>query len=481
MKSLTQTNVWKHLVAHANVFQSQHIRDSSFTPSFISTQHLNLDHRYQLMNDTTWALLFELADECQLATMMHQLMQGMPINASEQRPALHTALRAADETKILVDGYNIIPEIQFAREQMQDISQSIRDGLWLGYSGKAVTDVVSLGIGGSYLGPVFALTALSEYRTPHLGFHVVSDFDAQNFKEVTASLNPETTLFVVASKSFTTQETLLNMKRAMTWLHAPEAIAQHFIAVTAVPNRAKSLGIKHILRMGDWIGGRYSFCSAINLITAIAIGFEAFLMLLDGARTMDEHFIQTDFSKNIPILLALMGIWNNNFLNIHQLVILTYAHRLKPFASYVQQLDMESNGKSIDRQGFRVDYATSPVVFGGDGNQAQHSYYQLLCQGTHQSALELIAVRQTQDDLAYQLGMAHQEVLALGVSGEILGNNPVNRIELHGITPQSIGALIALYEHKVFAQGVIWNLNSFDQPGVESAKRLLRQHSKLIN
>jgi glucose-6-phosphate isomerase len=305
------------------------------------------------------------------------------------------------------------------------------------------------------------------------------------FNRIASKLNPETTLFIVSSKSFTTAETLYNLEKAQAWIKYPEAFERHFIAVTAYPARAQAFGIENVLPIWEWVGGRYSFCSAINLITCIAVGFELFSEILQGAHSMDEHFRHTPFIDNLPINLALLGIWNSNFLKIHQLLMLTYGHSLDYFAPYIQQLDMESNGKSIDTAGRAVNYTTGPIIWGGSGNRAQHSYYQLLCQGTHRIAVDLISIDTNQEIPVNHLCFAQKEVLTKGVynpqepNKAIPGNTPMNHIRLHDNTPKSLGALIALYEHKIYVQSVIWQINAFDQPAVESSKVI--QKRRLIH
>ena len=403
-------------------------------------------------------------------------MGGENINISGHKPALHTALRAAGDVPIMVNHQNVMPEIIATRNKMQIIVEQIRAKLWFGFSGKSITDIVNIGIGGSDLGPRFALKALADFAKKDLNYHCISDADPNSFNKTTANLAPETTLFIISSKSFTTQETLYNAKKAMDWIGTPLRREKHFIAVTANTNKANQFGITTVLPIWDWVGGRYSFCSAINLITAIAIGFDNFSQILAGASSMDQHFQQADFSSNLPVLLALLGIWNNNFLNIHNLLILTYAQSLEKFVPYIQQLDMESNGKSVNNQGMPVNHATGPLVWGGLGNQAQHSYYQLLCQGTHKVTADFISLNAFSGQIINNMCDAKISVLTAGINTQenqnnnIPGNIPLNHIRINDYSPFTIGALVALYEHKIFAQSVIWDINPFDQPGVESAK-----------
>lgn len=332
-------------------------------------------------------------------------------------------------------------------------------------------------MGGSDLGPRFSIHALANLAAKHLRYHFVSDVDPYALDNVIQHLKPETTLFIVSSKSFTTKETLYNAKKALAWVNHPTQIDKHFIAVTANVTKAKESGFGHVLPIWEWVGGRYSLCSAISLITAIAIGYDQFSQILAGAHSMDKHFRDTAFSANLPVLLGLTGIWNNNFLHIHNLLILVYTQQLDYFVPYIQQLDMESNGKSIDKHGRAVNHATGPIVWGGLGNQAQHSYYQLLCQGTHQVAADFVTVKSFNSELINAMSEAKRQILAHGVhepenpNGYIPGNKPVNHIQLADCSPFTLGQLIALYEHKIYTQSVIWNINAFDQPGVESAKK----------
>lgn len=470
---------WERLKDLATIDKARRfvVKNESFV---VATNEIKLDFNAQYIDVNILRILFELAESCQLRNKITAMMCGAHVNHSENKPALHTALRIFEpRAPLLVNGQNIIPDIFDARLQMASITDRIRSGEWLGFSNKAITDIVNIGIGGSQLGPQFCVTALAEFVTDKLNFHFISEFDPLDFEQVVAKLNPETTLFIISSKSFATKETLYNAQKALLWVNQPEATDRHFIAVTAETEKAKLLGFNNILPIWSFVGGRYSFCSAINLITCIAIGYENFISMLRGAHEMDNHFNDARFEENLPILLALIGIWNINFLEINNLLILTYARNLHSFVSHVQQLDMESNGKSKDLQLCDVSYATGPIIFGGSGNQAQHSYFQLLCQGTHHVAADLIDVFTTSHSVMNKMCVAHKTVLSRGFHHEIdenssvRGKTPVNHITLSSLTPKSIGALIALYEHKVFVQSVIWNINPFDQPGVESSKRLL--------
>lgn len=478
MKQLTELSSWMALEKH-----SESLRLSPFNLSQdkniqlkCSTEGISIDFTKQRLNQTTLDLLIKLAHEQNVKEKIASLFHGDKVNRSENRPALHTALRAFSEKPIWVDGHDIIPDILATREKMRLISTQIREGLWLGYSGHAIKDIVNIGIGGSDFGPRFCVNALNNYRTTELGFHFISDADPKAFERTVAKLKPETTVFIISSKSFTTKETLFNARKAIKWLDNDQ-LDQHLIAVTANIHKAKEFGINQVLPIWDWVGGRYSLCSAINLSTCIAVGFDNFTQLLLGANSMDQHFYNTDLQENMPVLMALIGLWNINFLHIPSLLLLVYAKQLEKLVPYIQQLDMESNGKSIDNFGRSVNYATGPIVWGGLGNQAQHSYYQLLCQGTHKIAVDFITTDEFNNELINSFCSAKMRVLSEGInseansSGYIPGGLSINHIRLNSCSPFCFGALIALYEHKIYIQSVLWNINSFDQPGVESAKR----------
>jgi glucose-6-phosphate isomerase len=475
----TQMEEWKALEHIALNLSS---RQAIHTTNPITNGDITLDYSNQLINAQAHELLFKLANECKLPSMIEALFLGKKVNLSENKPALHTALRCPEDTQIWIDEHNIIPDVIDTQKSMHEISKQIRLGEWRGHTNKAITDIINIGIGGSHLGPAFCIHALGNLALKSLDYHFISDIDEHAFTRITERLNPETTLFIISSKSFTTLETLNNMNKAVTWIGVSKSISQHFIAVTAYPQRAKDLGITCVLPMWEWVGGRYSLCSAINLITCIAIGFEHFSQLLHGAHEMDKHFRNTPFSHNLPVNLALLGIWNNNFLKIHQLLLLTYGYNLDYFASYIQQLDMESNGKSIDTSGRAINYATGPIVWGGAASQAQHSYYQLLCQGTHRISVDLISIDSNSNDSPVnQLCAAQKEILSKGSNNldnpnaYIYGHLPINHLRLKDNTPRSLGALIALYEHKIYVQSIIWHINAFDQPGVESSKQLMKK------
>lgn len=480
MRHLSELLSWQNLQKQAQSFALSTINDLKHhqpKQTRFNTNGITLDFSRQRLTETILENLLDLAKECRLQDKIHALLNGEKLNISENRPALHTALRVPEHTVLSVDEKNIIPEIIATREKIQHIAEKIRHREWLGFSGKAIKDIVNIGMGGSDLGPRFCIKALAEFSDKDLGYHFVSDADPNSFKQAVNGLHPETTLFIISSKSFSTEETLYNARKAIAWLGSPQHIDKHFIAVTARSDKAHQFGIRNVLPIWDWVGGRYSMCSAINLITAIAVGFEHFNELLAGAHYMDEHFRKNELNENLPVLLALIGIWNINFLHIHNLLILKYAQQLEYLVPYIQQLDMESNGKSINTQSMAINYATGPIIWGGLGNQAQHSYYQSLCQGTHKVAADFISLKSFNGELINDLCEANMRILAQGVhsennpNGYIPGNVPINHLTLDDCTPFNIGALIALYEHKIFTQSIIWGINPFDQPGVESAKK----------
>ena len=492
MKLFTERKTWISLNQHA---QSLRLRSmSNFKDNFLSparlrqlqTNNITLDFSNQRMDTTTLELLFELANECQVKEKINALIRGDKISQSQHRPALHTALRSSNSQPIFVDGYDITHAILATREKMWSISSQIRAKRWLGYTGIPITAIINIGMGGSDLGPRFCINALAEYTATHLTYHFISDIDPSSFENAVVGLQPETTLFIVSSKSFKTQETLYNTKKAFAWIGKPRHYKKHFIAITANSKKANEFGIDCVLPIWDWVGDRHSTCSAINLITCIAVGYERFSELLAGANSMDRHFHHSELKENLPVVMALIGLWNNNFRHIPNLLLLIYAKQLEQFVPYIQLLDMESNGKSIDINGCPVNYETGPIVWGGLGNQAQHSYYQLLCQGTHKITADFISTRTFENDTINSYCNAKFRVLSQGViesdlNACIPGGMPINHICLSSCSPFSLGELIALYEHKIFIQGLIWNINSFDNPGVESAKRFHLSAVDLVN
>jgi len=467
---LTQRTIWKNIEDHSQSMQHQSPSQICMSAE-LKTDAITLNYSHQMVDEMAIVLLEKLARECQIPELVRQLMTGGPVNHAA--PALHTALRSFDSTPLWVAHADVKSAIAEVRDQMQWVSEQIRNGYWLGDSGKPITDVVNLGIGGSMLGPQFCIDALADYCTQTLGFHFISDFDHAACQRVLRQLDPDTTLFIVSSKSFTTTETLWNARKVVEWGGYAGFSTQHFIAVTACVEQARTLGFQQILPIWTWVGGRFSVCSAINLITCIAIGYQQFLTFLRGAEAMDGHFLTADIRHNLPMMLALLGIWNNNNLKIHTMLVLTYAQSLQGFVPYLQQLEMESNGKSIDKQGREVNYATVPVIWGGAGNQAQHSYFQLLLQGTHRLSIDLISLASLDNQVVEQ----HKEALFRDEKEETYPNSfiPCNHIQLVDNSPYALGSLIALYEHKVFVQAMIWNINPFDQPGVEKMKVKMKQ------
>lgn len=370
---------------------------------------------------------------------------------------------------------NYHDELENTRKKMRCMVDAIREGEWRGATGKPITDVVNIGMGGSDLGPRLSLEVLAEFKNTNLRFHFISDADPYAFAKVLEGLTPETTLFLVSSKSFSTEETLLNAQYASAWVAHPDALKHHFIALTAQPERAQKLGYEHMLTISDWVIGRYSSCSSMNLILALMIGYDSFIDFLKGAQDMDAHFFNTPVEENMPMLMALLGIWNINFLNIPSHLLLMYDSRIRYFVDYVQQMDMESNGKSVNRHDEPINYATAPIIWGGLGNQAHHSYYQLLAQGTHRIGIDFMTVEENEYELINALCRSRIEILQEGIPSlvpheKIMPQVSTHHLHLHQLNPQTLGALISLYENKVFTQAWLWNLNPFDQPGVESAK-----------
>lgn len=472
---------------------------------------LNFDFSKNNINDETINHLINLAHQAGLSEQINAMFSGIKINNTENRAVLHTALRAKNR-KILVDDKDVMPDVEQVLNQMQQFSEKLHSGNHVGYTGRNITDIVNIGIGGSDLGPVLICQALKPYRKNNLNIHFISSVDGYQINDTLANLDPETTLFVVASKTFTTQETLTNAMTARKWFlentaNNIDAIKSHFVAASTNAKAVTEFGIStdNMFQFWDFVGGRYSLWSAIGLAVILYIGFDNFSELLSGARAMDEHFIKTtDLSKNIPAMLALISLWYINFYNYSTQVISPYNTRITRFPAYVQQLEMESNGKSVDKDGKPLTYKTCPAIWGDSGINGQHAYYQLLHQGTsiypmdiilalsdkfsskeHNQILQANAIAQAE---AFMVGktydQAHAELLKTGASKseadflaahkEFKGNRPTNMLTIPEISPYYLGSLIALYEHKTFVQGVIWNINSFDQWGVELGKQLAK-------
>ncbi|WP_299288496.1 glucose-6-phosphate isomerase [uncultured Mucilaginibacter sp.] len=473
----------------------------------ITFEDILFDFSKNRVDEKTLALLIQLAKECQLKEAIEAMFTGEKINETEGRAVLHTALRNVTNKPLTVDGENITEEVNAVLKQMEPFSNAVISGEWKGYKGDEITDVVNIGIGGSDLGPVMVTEALKPYKT-RLNLHFVSNVDGTQITEILKDLNPATTLFLVASKTFTTQETMTNAHTARDWFikggGKDEDVAKHFAALSTNAKAVEAFGIdtKNMFVFWDWVGGRYSLWSAIGLSIALSIGFDNFKELLTGANAADEHFRNTDFEQNISVMLGVIGIWYNNFFGAETEAILPYDQYLHRFAAYFQQGDMESNGKHVDRNGNIVDYSTGPIIWGEPGTNGQHAFYQLIHQGTKIIPCDFIAPAQSHNPTgehhpillsnffaqteALMNGKTEQEVTEeLKASGKSAaeieklapfkvfeGNRPTNSILLKKITPRSLGSLIAFYEHKIFVQGIIWNIFSFDQWGVELGKQL---------
>ncbi|MDB5002227.1 MAG: glucose-6-phosphate isomerase [Mucilaginibacter sp.] len=509
----TTTQSYKYLTDHyidvvsqslKGLFDSDNERFAKFSVQF---EEILLDYSKNRITDQTIALLLQLAKECRLNDAISAMFSGEIINATEGRPVLHIALRNQSNTPIYVDGKDVMPDVNSVLQHMKEFSNAIISGSWKGYTGKAITDVVNIGIGGSDLGPVMVTEALKSYKN-HLNLHFVSNVDGTHIVETLTGLNPETTLFLIASKTFTTQETMTNAHSARDWFinsgSKDEDVAKHFAALSTNADGVGKFGIdtKNMFEFWDWVGGRYSLWSAIGLSISLSIGFDNFTELLAGAHAMDNHFKTAEPSENLPTILALVGIWYNNFFDAETNAILPYDQYMHRFAAYFQQGDMESNGKHVDRNGKHVEYQTGPIIWGEPGTNGQHAFYQLIHQGTKLIPCDFIAPAQSHNPLgehhtmllsnffaqteALMNGKSYDEVVAeLKASGksaeeieelapfkEFEGNRPTNSILVKKITPRSLGSLIAMYEHKIFVQGIIWNIYSFDQWGVELGKQL---------
>ncbi|MGJ1242354.1 glucose-6-phosphate isomerase [Sphingobacterium siyangense] len=476
----------------------------------IAFEDILLDYSKNRITEETKALLIQLANECGLEEAIAAMFSGERINVTENRPVLHTALRNQSDQPVYVDGKDVMPDVKRVLAQMKAFTEKIIAGQWKGYTGKEITDVVNIGIGGSDLGPVMVTEALKAYKT-RLNVHFVSNVDGTHIAETLKAVNPETTLFLIASKTFTTQETMANAHTAKDWFLASgalqEDVAKHFAALSTNTEAVRAFGIdtQNMFEFWDWVGGRYSLWSAIGLSISLAIGFDNFEELLKGAYDADVHFKETSFESNIPVILALLGVWYNNFFQAESHAILPYDQYLHRFAAYFQQGDMESNGKYVDRNGQQVDYQTGPIIWGEPGTNGQHAFYQLIHQGTklipcdfiapanslnpignhHQLLLsnffaqtEALMNGKTEEEVVAEFkkaGKSDQEIEALKAYKVFEGNRPTNSILFKIMTPRTLGRLIAFYEHKIFVQGVIWNIYSFDQWGVELGKQLANQ------
>ncbi|WP_159518743.1 glucose-6-phosphate isomerase [Sunxiuqinia indica] len=510
----TTTKAWKALEEHYASFKNTQIKDlftndvSRFEKYSLKFEDILLDFSKNRLDDKALSLLLQLAEECGLKEAITSEFSGQRINVTEDRAVLHVALRNRSNTPILVDGKDVMPEVNEVLEQMKNFSESIISGDWKGYTGKAITDIVNIGIGGSDLGPLMVIEALKSYKKENINLHFVSNVDGTHIAETLKLVNPETTLFIVASKTFTTQETMTNANSAKSWFlnaaNDESFVKNHFAALSTNAEAVSAFGIdtKNMFRFWDWVGGRYSVWSAIGLSVACAIGFDKYVEFLEGAHAMDNHFKTTDFDQNIPVILALIGVWYNNFYGAETEAILPYDQYMHRFSAYFQQGNMESNGKYVDRNGEPVNYQTGPIIWGEPGTNGQHAFYQLIHQGTKLIPCDFLAPAISHNQLgdhhpkllanffaqteAMMVGKTEAQVVAefkaAGKSDEEIqalknfkifqGNIPTNSILFKKLTPHTLGALVAMYEHKIFVQGIIWNIYSFDQWGVELGKQL---------
>ncbi|RVZ24390.1 glucose-6-phosphate isomerase [Helicobacter pylori] len=511
---LTQLKTYPKLLKHYEEIKEMHMRDWFFKDKerasryFLQLESLSLDYSKNRLNDTTLKLLFELANDCSLKEKIEAMFKGEKINTTEKRAVLHTALRSLNDTEILLDNMEVLKSVRSVLKRMRAFSDSVRSGKRLGYTNQVITDIVNIGIGGSDLGALMVCTALKRYGHPRLKMHFVSNVDGTQILDVLEKINPASTLFIVASKTFSTQETLTNALTARKWFVERSGdekhIAKHFVAVSTNKEAVQQFGIDehNMFEFWDFVGGRYSLWSAIGLSIMIYLGKKNFNALLKGAYLIDEHFRNAPFESNLPVLMGLIGVWYINFFQSKSHLIAPYDQYLRHFPKFIQQLDMESNGKRISKKGETIPYDTCPVVWGDMGINAQHAFFQLLHQGTHLIPIDFIASLDKKPNAkghheilfsnvlaqaqAFMKGKSYEEAL-----GELLskgldkdeakdlahhrvffGNRPSNILLLEKISPSNIGALVALYEHKVFVQGVIWDINSFDQWGVELGKEL---------
>ena len=516
MSALSQSPVWQALETQRQALDGTHMRDlfaadpARFAKFSLSFQDILFDYSKNRITDETMTLLLDLAQQAKLGTAIDAMFSGAKINTTENRAVLHVALRNRSNRPILVDGQDVMPEVNRVLGKMRTFSEAVRSGNWKGYTGKPITDVVNIGIGGSDLGPKIVTLALTPYTQAGLRAHFVSNVDATDIAETLKLINPETSLFLVASKTFTTQETMTNAHTARRWLldtaQAEAAIAKHFVALSTNQKAVAAFGIdtENMFEFWDWVGGRYSLWSAIGLSIAISIGMDRFEELLTGAHQVDEYFRTTPFAQNIPVIMGLLGIWYNNFWDAQSHAILPYDQYMARFPAYFQQGDMESNGKSVTKTGEQVDYSTGPVIWGEPGTNGQHAFYQLIHQGTKLVPCDFLAPARSHNPLgdhhpilianflaqteALMKGKtadeARAELATSGLTGEPLeilvaaksfaGNRPTNTFFFPELTPATLGSLIALYEHKIFTQGIIWQINSFDQWGVELGKQLAK-------
>lgn len=511
----TTTSAWHALSSHHGKIQHLHLRDlfkedpGRAQRYSASGAGLFLDFSKNRVTDETLRLLIELAHACELPARRDAMFRGEKINSTERRAVLHTALRAPKNCRITVDGQDVIPEVHAVLDRMSTLAQRVRSGEWSGYTGKRIRNVVNIGIGGSYLGPEMAYRALGPFSDRSMTFRFVANIDGADFTEATSNLDPEETLFIISSKTFTTLETMTNARTARNWtiqaLGSDASVAKHFVAVSANEQAVRDFGIdaENMFGFWDWVGGRYSMDSAIGLSTMIAIGSGNFRRMLAGFHDMDEHFRSAPFERNLPVLLGLLTVWYNNFFDTQTVGIMPYSAQLGRFPAYLQQLQMESNGKSVDLQARRVSYQTGPVIWGEPCTDGQHSFFQLIHQGTKLIPCDLIGFLRPLSPIAHQHDLlmanmfAQAQALAFGKTLQDVrsegvpdwqapfrvfeGNRPTNIILANYLDPHSLGALVSLYEHSVFTQGVIWNIDSFDQWGVELGKQLAQRIAPALN
>jgi glucose-6-phosphate isomerase len=526
MSSLTTSTAWTALIAHhsetknfllRNLFNADNNRHAKFSLQF---NDILFDYSKNRITDQTLPLLIDLAKHAGLDAKIKDMFSGEKINNTEHRSVLHTALRNRSNQPVYVDEQDVMPQINSVLAQMRTFSTCVRSGEWKGYTGKSITDIVNIGIGGSDLGPKMVSTALTPYASEALKIHFVSNVDQADLVETLKHLNPETTLFLIASKTFTTQETMTNAKSARSWFldsaKDQQAIAKHFVAISTNTRNVAEFGIdtKNMFEFRHWVGGRYSLWSAIGLSIALYVGMDNFEELLQGAYEVDMHFCSMPFEKNIPVIMGLLGIWYNNFYNAESHALIPYDQSMLYFADYFQQGDMESNGKSIDLNGDRVDYSTGQIIWGQPGTNGQHAFFQLIHQGTKLIPCDFLVAANSHyklpdhHDILASNFFAQPEALMKGKSAEevkqelsiedradavlvaskiFAGNKPSNSFLFRKLTPKTLGSLIAFYEHKIYVEGVIWNINSFDQMGVELGKTLAKvilpelQNDKIID
>ncbi|MEQ1560549.1 MAG: glucose-6-phosphate isomerase [Methyloglobulus sp.] len=514
MSSMTTAKTWIALQDHYQRIKDYSMRDvfaqdsNRFNKFSLHLNDILFDYSKNLINEETLPLLVNLAREAQLEAKIQAMFSGAEINTTEHRAVLHTALRNRSNRPIYVDGQDVMPEINRVLAQMRSFCQRVRSGEWKGYTGKTITDIINIGIGGSSLGPKMVSAALAPYSSPNLNVYYVSNIDAADHIRLLRNKSPETTLFIIASKSFGTQEAMVNAKSARKWFldrvnNDESAIAKHFVAISTNTKLVKEFGIDsdNMFEIWDWVGGRYSLWSAVGLSIALYVGMDRFEELLEGAYAADEHFRTQPFEQNIPVIMGLLGVWYNNFFGAQSYALLPYDYSMRYFSDYLQQGDMESNGKSVDMNGKKIDYETGQIIWGQQGTNGQHAFYQLIHQGTKLIPCDFLAAANSFYDLpehheilvsnffaqpeALMRGKTAEEVVSelpadqradsvLVASKVFDGNKPSNSFLYKQLTPKTLGSLLAFYEHKIFVQGIIWNINSFDQMGVELGKLLAK-------